>query len=94
VVCLLSSWKALLPWAAMCSPAVSPSGGVQLVIWVTMFLEPGLHRTIDMVAKLFFALVSLGAAAGFLLYGGRSVPRPAALQAGPRLEADLSLLDP
>jgi hypothetical protein len=44
---------------------------VQLVIWVTMFLEPGLHRTIDMVAKLFFALVSLGAAAGFLLYGGR-----------------------
>jgi hypothetical protein len=91
-VCLLSSWKDLLSWAA-CAHPLFPPGGVQLVIWVTMFLEPGLHRTIDMVAKLFFALVSLGAAAGFLLYGGRSGPRPTALQAGPCLEEDLSLLD-
>ncbi|GAQ91786.1 tobamovirus multiplication protein [Klebsormidium nitens] len=44
---------------------------VQFLIWVVMYLEPGLHREIDMAAKLFFAVVSLAAASGFLLYGGR-----------------------
>lgn len=44
---------------------------IQLVIWGHVLLKPQHYRTIDEISKFFFAAVSLVAAVGFLLYGGR-----------------------
>lgn len=44
---------------------------VQLVIWCYVLLQPQHYETVDEISKFFFAIVSLLAAVGFLLYGGR-----------------------
>eukprot|EP00245_Coleochaete_scutata_P009446 TRINITY_DN310_c0_g1_i1.p1 TRINITY_DN310_c0_g1~~TRINITY_DN310_c0_g1_i1.p1 ORF type:complete len:283 (-),score=48.44 TRINITY_DN310_c0_g1_i1:519-1367(-) len=44
---------------------------IQAVIWIFMAADMRNFQRIDFASKLFFAVVSLLAAAGFLLYGGR-----------------------
>ena len=43
----------------------------QFGIWGYMFMEPSYYPTMNTLSKLFFAAVSLAAAIGFLVYGGR-----------------------
>ena len=44
---------------------------LQFGIWGYMFIEPSYYPTMNTLSKLFFAAVSLAAAIGFLVYGGR-----------------------
>eukprot|EP00897_Mesotaenium_endlicherianum_P008407 jgi/Mesen1/7595/ME000395S06756 len=44
---------------------------IQIAIWGYVWYNPQHHQIVDLISKFFFAAVSLVAAIGFLLYGGR-----------------------